>query len=250
MQLQVANIDLQMPIKDFTAQLEHQKDNWSEPMSVNIKPMQTRNGKNVYKVSVDNDSNSGSVYMIAEQHDVSQDIIFKPMTMRKLSNGFYNLSYNDSSIINTQEDPMIFLATALQEICENNKGTLAYQNQDGVCYLIRNGKMVSASLGIVADDGTVYSMHNAKDIGSEGDLDTSFHVKVPINEWLGDHADVQKAIASMPTVNDKMNFIGKYLINARNNDEIDSDEFMDIFRQAGLFGFTDNTVKMIYKLIM
>ena len=47
-----------------------------------------------------------------------------------------------------------------------------------------------------------------------------------------------------------MNYIGKYLVAARLNDEIDSDEFVDIFRQAGVIGFSDASILSIYKLLM
>ena len=51
-------------------------------------------------------------------------------------------------------------------------------------------------------------------------------------------------------MNDKMNYIGKYLINAKLKEEIDSEEFLDIFCQAGIIGFSEQSVINIYKLIM
>ena len=51
-------------------------------------------------------------------------------------------------------------------------------------------------------------------------------------------------------LNQQMDIIGKWLIQARCNDEIDSSEFMDIFCQAGILGFSDQSVLNIYKLLM
>lgn len=249
MKTQILSIDLQMPLAQFEAQFQNQQDSWPESMSHEVKPAQTRNGKNVYTLTVKNGNGTGEVKLIAEQHDVSQDIIFKAMTMRKMSHGFYNLTYSDPDIVGTDEDPTVFMASALRELCRNNKGTIAYMDDAGP-RLVCGGREQDGELGIIGEDGTVFSMRNAKDLGSGGDMDTEFHVKQPINEWLAEHFDVANAIKALPTINDKMNFIGKYLIQARNNDEIESEEFLDIFKQAGLFGFTDDLVKMIYKLVM
>ena len=70
-----------------------------------------------------------------------------------------------------------------------------------------------------------------------------------ISQWLSEHRNVAAAISQIPDVADKMNYIGKYLIKERLSDKIDQDEFMDIFRQAGLFGFSDQSVLNIYKLL-
>ena len=51
---------------------------------------------------------------------------------------------------------------------------------------------------------------------------------------------------------DKMTYIGKYVISLKAKDEIEAEEFKDVFIQAGLFtsGFSnDKTLSMIYKLL-
>lgn len=249
METEILYVSMRSPITKFQTKLDEQKDNWPETMTCEVKPAETRNGKKVYTMTITNGPDTGNVKFVAEQDDVSQDIIFKPMKMNKMSNGFYNLVYNDRDIIGTDEDPMVFISQALREICKSCNGTIAYMNESGPT-LVRDGKFTSAIYGLVADDGTVYSLHDVKEIGSYDDSDTEFHIKQPINEWLAEHTDVSQAISKLPTINAKMDFVGKYLIKARTEDMIDSDEFLDIFKQAGLFGFTDNTVKMIYKLIM
>lgn len=250
MSTKIVSVDLRMPITLFQTQLDEQVDDWSEKMVTEVKPGETKNGKKVYTVSIKNDADNANVKFVAEQDDVSKDIIFRPLKMGKMNNDFYNFDCSDYSLIGTDDDPVKFAASALEQICMANKGTVAIIN-DSDAILVRNGHKAKSEIGIVAEDGSVFSRVNAKDIGlNDGDMDTEFHVKQPINEWLAEHADVAQAIAKLPTINDKMNFVGKYLIQARNNDEIESEEFMDIFRQAGLFGFTDNTVKMVYKLIM
>ena len=49
-----------------------------------------------------------------------------------------------------------------------------------------------------------------------------------------------------------MNYIGKYVVELKARDEIEAEEFKDIFIQAGLFtsGFSgEKTLNMIYKLL-
>ena len=133
---------------------------------------------------------------------------------------------------------------------ENHKATVAFVDAKSDVTLIKEGNIQNkVSLAIVDSNGNVYSNLKAKSINSIDDDDVDFHVKKPINEWLQEHKEVGAAISKLP-LNQKMDYIGKYLIQARVNDEIDASEFADIFCQAGLFGFSDPSVLKIYKLLM
>lgn len=248
MYTQIVDINLQMPFNDFENALKTFKDNYSAQMDTEIKQLNTRMGKHMYKITITNVT-SESCNIVAEQNDINGDIMFKPLKMQSLGESFYSHTAYSDSIIGTDNDPMRFLTEYLGALCQDNKGTIAFIANDGKPYVISNGNTLShLSLAVVDSNNRVYSSSNAESVRGESS-GPDFSIVTPIGEWIKDHADIGAAISALP-LNEKMNYIGKQLIQMRLNDEIESDEFVDIFRQAGIFGFSDNSVLKIYKLIM
>ena len=246
--LQIASIELQMPLQDFENALQDCVDDYSEHMNYNIKSMSTKRGKSMYKLTIDNGSNS-EVNIVAEKDDVSGDMCFHPLKLQNMNESFYTFHYDDTSIAGQDIDPCMFFCWAMARICGNHKGSFAYITPSGRPHIIKDGAAKrSTSIALVDSDGNVYSCLGAKTV--KGAVDgADFSVKKPIGEWLSENPDVQRAIAKLP-LDQKMNYIGQYLIKAKLKEEIDSDEFTDIFCQAGIFGFSEPSVLNIYKLIM
>ena len=247
--MQIADINLVMSAQDFERQLKDCIDNYSVTMNYQLKQMSTKMGKHMYKLIVDNCNNS-SIEIIGERDDVSGDINFHPLKLSNMNESFYRVNYNDRDIIGEDEDPAMFIVYAFKILCNSHKGSFACIEPNGGAILIKDGdfKRVS-SIAIVDSDGNVYSCAGAKSIKGASD-GPDFSVKKPIGEWLKENPDVQRELAKLPQMNDKMNYIGKYLINAKVKEEIDSDEFMDIFCQAGIIGFSEPSILNIYKLVM
>lgn len=244
----LVDIDLKMPLKDFETEFQQCIDNWPQKMNYNIKTASTKYGRTMYKVDIDNGDGS-TMNLVAEQDEVNGDLYLHPFKLSNMNESYYQFSYADDDIIGTNEDPTMFVCYALGRIAINKKGKFACISANGTPTIIKDGiEKNHTSIALVDDNGNVYSSITAKTIsGEESGVD--FHVNKPINEWLGEHTDVMQAIGALP-LDQKMNYIGKYLINARVKDEIESSEFMDIFCQAGIFGFSDPSVLKIYKLIM
>lgn len=246
--LEIADIELKMSVQDFETALQHCIDNYSEHMNYALKPMRTKRGKSMYKLSIDNGDND-TIDIIGEQDDVSGDIHFHPLKLQNMNESFYSTHYCDYDTVGQPEDPAMFVCYALSELCDNHKGSFAYIDPNGDKVVIKDGtRKRSLSVALVDGDGNVYSCAGAKNIKGASE-ESEFTVKKPIGEWLNENPDVQRAIAKLP-LSDKMNYIGQYLIKAKLTEEIDSDEFMDIFCQAGIFGFSDKSVLNIYKLLM
>ena len=245
----ITDINLQMPFQDFERQFQDCIDNWSYTMNYTIKTPSTRMGKHLYKITVDN-NNGSSIDVVALKDDISPDTIsFKPLKLSNLNESFYSYSIQEEDIIGTEKDPTMLLCSALKCLCVDNNGTFAYIDSNNVSCIVKDGNIKrKVYVGLVDDNGDVYSTVKAESISYDSD-NAQFHVKTPIQEWLREHDDVANAIQTLP-IDEKMNYIGKYLIQARVNDEIDTSEFADIFCQAGLFGFSDPSVMKIYKLFM
>lgn len=246
-ELQIADIEFSMPEQDFKNAFQEQIDNYSDHMNYQIKTLRTKYGNTMYKISVDNGNNS-SIDIVAEQDVVTGDVHFHPVKLANFNESFYSVHYDDD-IAGSSADPCMFICYALRNICIEQKGNFAYVDPNGDTVLIKEGSHKrGATLAIVDDDGAVYSSYGAKSVKAASE-NISFEVKKPIAEWLQENPNVAAAIQTL-SLDQKMNYIGKYLIQLRTNDEIDAEEFMDVFCQAGLIGFTDKTVANIYKLLM
>lgn len=250
MELQIADINLTMPVQNFESELQDCINNYNgAQMNYGLKALSTKHGKNMYKLTVDN-CHGSSIDIVAERDDVSGDICFHPLKLQNFNESFYKIDYMDSDIAGQDEDPCMFVTHAFSELCNNHKGSFAYIDPNGYRAIIKDGSSKRAvSVALVDNDGNVYSCAGAKSIKGASDS-SSFSVNKPIGEWLHENPDVQREIAKLSNMDEKMNYIGKYLINARVKEEIESDEFMDIFCQAGIIGFSEPSVLNIYKLIM
>lgn len=247
--VQIMDINLTMPLSEFEKELQVETVNYPETMKYTLNPVSTKRGKNMYKLVVESDDGSTFTF-IAEQDAANGNIICHPLIMQSINNSFYQVQYNDPDIAGTPEDPGIFFCVALDNIACRKKGTFAYVTPNNK-RIISNGLTKSVrSIALVDNDGNVYACDGAKKLKGDTE-DVDFSVNQPIGEWLNEHREIQDAIAPLSSLNDKANYIGKWLIQAKVNDDIDSDEFMDIFRQAGLLlGYTDSSIANIYKLLM
>jgi hypothetical protein len=70
-------------------------------------------------------------------------------------------------------------------------------------------------------------------------------------DWLTDreNKDVQQEMDKLDNIDAKMNYLGKWLLSQKMNNDIDQQMFLDLFIQAGTIGYSDNKLSMIYEII-
>ena len=249
-ELQILSIDLKVPQQNFEQEMQECIDVYLDDtgiqMTASATQMRTKHGKNMFKIIIEN-SNSDNFTILAEQDDTTGDVTFSPFKFSNFNNGFYSGKCSPS-VLGQNEDPAVCWNTLAKAFCYKHKGTYA-SILNSETTLIKDGvTQRQASQAIIDDDGNVYCARKTRSISGEEE-DVDFTVRKPIAEWLSENREVGVAIAKLSLI-DKMNYIGKHLVAARLNDEIDSDEFVDIFRQAGIIGFSDASILNIYKLLM
>lgn len=252
MDTQIIDIDISMSLSDFESILQTEINKYNSSHSINlsynIESVATKRGKNMYKTTVTFPDGS-DVVLVAEQNDTNGNIMFHPLMLQSFNDSFYLIHFNDPDNAGTYEDPGVFICWFLERLALHKSGTVACMNPNGDAKIISNGQSKRVrSIGLIDDSGTVYSCTSAEKVTLDTG-DTQFSVVKPIGDWLNEHKDVQAGIASLP-LDQKMNYVGKWLIQARLKEEIDADEFMDIFRQAGVIGYSEPSIIHIYKLIM
>ena len=245
---QIADIDIKVSLQDFEKELRSIVMNASSSMSYNITSVGTKRGKQMHKVVVE-DSICGTFTIVAEVDPNDSNImLFKPMILQSFNNSFYRTEYDDTDAAGSSCDPAYACFECLCSVARTTNGKFAFITADNKKIIDNGQQKVPRYTALVDDNGHVYSCGGAQRVSEDKD-DSAFVVNVPIGDWLSDHADIRAAIATLP-IDQKMNYIGKWLVNARIKEEIESDEFMDIFRQAGVIGFSEQSVLNIYKLIM
>lgn len=243
----IISLDITIPITDFNTvakrEIEDYNDMYGTDISYNVSSASTKMGKKVTKIDIVDNNNNNKIEVVANT-EPSGDIHFYTIRLSNMSHGFYNITGDENDVVSSFVNILRACATLKQ-------GTIAYIDDDNNCYVINNGnEKHDCSIGIIDKNGQVYSLNNTKTSSFDED-DTNFHfsIKTPIKDWLSDHVDLKKMLMGK-NLNQQMDIIGKWLIQARCNDEIDSSEFMDIFCQAGILGFSDQSVLNIYKLLM
>lgn len=249
---QILAISLRMPEKTFESEIQNAASNRSSTMKYAGKHLQMRlSGKEMLKVTISNENDSAQFSFVAERDTAKGELVFTPFKLRSMDETFFTSQYDDDSIPDTDEDPAVFVFNFLRDECMKRQGTFAYVTTNGSMQIIREGQTKRVvGIALVDTENHVYSCTDAKRVAGESDdSGPSFTIQTPINVWLGQNREVANAINAMQDIGDKMNYIGQWLIQARLDDDIDQEEFMDIFRQAGIFGFTNPSVLRIYKLL-
>lgn len=250
----IYDIDFSSPHDEFMKAFQNHLDDWgNEDMKCSSTEQGTKNGKYMYKIEVTSPNTNNTTTMLFEKNANNGDIICIPSGFSSFGGTFYKHEYNDSAILETQDDTMWASLDFLADQAKNKKGKFVAQTPKATLCIV-GGNSKQAKNCIVDSNGNVYGSKEVKTASILGDsVVTQFNQ--PIGEWIKAKKVEDPRFAVMvndtsKTMQDKMNFVGKYLIAARNNDEIDSEEFKDIFHQAGLIGFTEPSVLQIYKLIV
>lgn len=139
-----------------------------------------------------------------------------------------------------------FMETLQLLVFEGN-GDLAGYDTSFESYLVVDGKAEKSDFAVVKEGSTV-----AIELEEEEEDDTThFKVNVSIKEYLTNNPDVASELKSLgcTTMEQKLNALGKKLIQLKLQDEISYTLFIDLFRQCGLLGATDPAVVRFYKLL-
>lgn len=259
MKSQIMGIDIHVPENTFKQFLDEEiqdhDSNSGQHMTYDFKnSIMKRSGQEVCLITVHNDGDNAYSTIVGKKDNINNEIIFTPMKIKNVDESFFSSAFTDPDVIGGDNDPAAFLYDCLGKIAEQRGGTFACLFSDGTIQIVKDGTRKQHGYLCCTDvDGHLYSPNGGTSTdledGDDDDDGPSLRIKTPINVWLQQNPAVAAAINGIGTIDGKMNYIGKFLVNARLNDEIDSSEFMDIFRQAGVFGFSDPSVLNFYKLL-
>lgn len=259
MKSQILGIDLHVPEQTFKQSLDdaiqNHASNSGNTMTYDYKySLMKRSGQEVCIITVHNDGDNAYATLVGKKDTINNEIYFTPMKIKNVDESFFNSVFTDPDVIGGENDPTILLYDVLANLATSRGGTFACLLSTDDTVIVRDGnRKQEECLCVVDTDGHIYSANSGcpTDLEDAGDDDDgpALRIKTPINVWLQQNPAVASAINGINTIDGKMNYIGKFLVNARLNDDIDSSEFMDIFKQAGVFGFTDPAILNFYKLL-
>jgi hypothetical protein len=254
--LTIYDIEFSQSHDDFIDGLRNFLSNYGNGnMTVNSIEHATKNGRYMYKIEVTNQDDPNATTMLFEKNVNNGDIVFVPTGFRSFGGTFYKVENLSENVESTSDDTSIALMDYLEKTAKQVKGKLVYKIGSQVTCIV-NGNSKGGKECIVDSNGNVYG---AKEVSSVSLSDTGAHVSfnTQIGEWnkqrkLEDPDFAAQLNDKTTSMVDKMNYIGRYVVELKAKDEIESEEFKDVFIQAGLFtsGFSnDKTLSMIYKLL-
>lgn len=248
MSLQIFDIDANVPFDDFKNELDNCIANDYPNVSQAIKEVATKNGKSVYKITLNNSTEPNTFEIVFEKDPATGNVVMMPLGFTNMNKGFYSQNISNPQTEGTDEDCGECICAVLEKLMYRHKGTIAYIDSVYDLTIIHEGKKVNGKLVAVDSSGKTYGTKDPIKMSSS--TSAGFSINKPIGEWMNETLEVRKLIQGEKNYNKMMDIIGKYLIDQRLKDQIEADEFTDIFRQAGLIGFTDKSVLNIYKLMM
>lgn len=250
----IYDIDFSAPIADFENRFNDFLKHYCNCDMVMSKAEQaTRNGKYVYKFTVTTPNDANETTIIFEKDAATGNVNCVPSGFGSFGGTFYkqtNLSDSTNSDDDTLAAVMIFLHTEAKLL----NGLCVSEHEDCVRCTV-NGRDINNAKRCIVAGGKVYGTKDAKitDMVTAGNV--TVHYNTPLGPWMKERRaeDPQlDAVVSDKTIpmEDKMYFVGKYLVQLRGQEMIEADEFKDLFAQsAALDGFVkDQTLRTIYKL--
>jgi len=248
--LTVVKMNVDIDKSDLKRVLQNYIDNAlsSFDVDLSIKDNTLKSGKNVGVVNIKcNDSGEEIQFVLKDE---IKNYKLEPMKLSNVGNSFYtvdtDMGYRYLTCQNLNE---IFV-----DLAKKGKGTYA-----SICYsepsLIVNGrKKQIKSIGIVDENNILYTSDEEPSEMSDADNDITYIPKYTIDEWLTENATFKSNLNGLDQ-NKKLELMAQFAIYQKNNDKITSTNFRDIMIQLGnladlLGGFTDQTVKSVYQLIV
>ncbi len=252
--LKILDIGLTIPKGEALASLNADAENHDPKMVVSMEGARTRfTGQDIMKITASNPNNDSLMTIAAEYDNTTGILNFRPMRFKSMDDSFYQVEDGSCDVSNCNEGESAedFFMDWLQDQAILRKGRLVYIDHSGYGYIVIDGNTQPIeAYALIDKKGHIFSsVPTGQQVVMDHETASTFQIITPINQWIKEHPDVQEKLKQIPDIGDKMDFIGQYLICARLNDDIDSIEFMDIFKQAGTLGFKKPSVQNIYKLI-
>ena len=250
----IYDIDFSAPIADFENRFnDFLIHHGNGDMTMSKVEQATRNGKYVYKFTVMSPNDPNETTVIFEKDAATGNVNCVPSGFGSFGGTFYkqsNLSDTTDNYDNTLTALMAFLHTEARLL-----NGLCVTEQDDYVTCTVNGRDVSDAKLCVVAGGNVYGAKDVKltDMVTAGSV--AVHYDTALGPWMkerrAEDPQLDKVVSdkSIP-MEEKMYFVGRYLVQLRGQEMIEADEFKDLFAQsAALDGFAkDQTLRTIYKL--
>ena len=254
--MKIYDIDFSSPHDEFIDEFRNHLNNYGNcNMNVTSTEVSTRNGKYMYKIEVTCNDDPNTTTMIFEKNVNNGDIIFATTGLRSFGGTFYSVDNFSDNVKNTDNDTFNAFVNYLIKSAKSRKGKFVCKTSHQVICIV-NGNNKQAKECIVDNNGCVYGSKEVNSVslidGNDGMV--SYNTKLP--EWNKERRKEDPDFAAIltdktTTITEKYNLIGKYLVAIRLKNEITSEEFKDLFVQAGVAdGYVnDKTLNAIYKLL-
>lgn len=250
----IYDIDFSAPIVDFENRFnDYLKHYGNGDMTMNKVEQATRNGKYVYKFTITSPNDSNETTVIFEKDASTGNVNCVPSGFGSFGGTFYKQS-NLSGTTYIDDDTFVALMGFLHTEAKLLNGVCVTEHDGHVACTV-NGRDVSGAKLCVVANGKVYGAKDVKltDMVTAGSV--AVHYNTALGPWMkerrAEDPQLDKVVSdkSIP-MEEKMYFVGRYLVQLRGQEMIEADEFKDLFAQsAALDGFAkDQTLRTIYKL--
>lgn len=263
----IIDMDLRMPLQSFTDEADRFADEWENnnnvEVDVSIVPKITqRQNKGIYEITFTNKQLSGYEFVTYAEQGPNHTIALVPLL---INGATCSTQLQDVANESTENDMALFAQSFFEELFTNTKGTLVYRTGAGPVIIKKGKKSGTAIEAIVDGSGKVYSaLQTSLSVdgidANEQEQSTTGAIKVVrkpmdilVNVWAKEDPETSVFVKDPNlSIAQKMDEVGKILINRRLMGQMDYETFHTLFEQAKVFGFTGNSpeINMVEKLIL
>lgn len=266
----IIDMDLKLPLSEFTQKIDNLAQEYEDDCGVAVNPIitpaTTKNGKQLYKVTLANNSLSGYEFSIYTKQGNNGVVEFTPFIVD--GNSCCENLVLDKSQEDSDNDMSTFAKYALTKIFAENKGTIVYKDKGGYAMIKRGSTSTKCFEAVIDGSGNVYSplgkaisvdpekfgvMADDDDDSSKASSTGEVEITVLLPNWVKQVPEAMQIMQKTTSQAERMDDIGLLLIEKRLNDELNSKDFKSMFYQAAnIFGFsgTNQQIQAMSKLIL
>lgn len=256
--LSIVNIDIKLKKKDLEDFVQDLSQNIESGLNyeylASVKDSKTRKGTSLITLKIEN-LDQPFEFSIMGEINKNAEVEFKPMKLGNVSGGFY-----ESKQLPSDDDEVVQLFnSALKQLANANNGTyISLFSPTMAATVIVEGKDKSnriKNIAFIDDRGRVYSGESVEDKNESDEDNESYYIpKYFINDWLNDNPQFKQKLQNVDK-EDVIDYMGKFIVFQKQNDQVDASQFRDIFTQLGNMadlqsGFKDETLQTLSKLIL
>ena len=223
------------------------EDRFSSSMSINKSTTQSMRNGTVNRLEIKCGNSKATIIAKKRPQDAAW-IFDSSLKFSNMNESFYE-AYTPAQT-DYSDNAEACMVAVLSELAQKTGGTIIASYNDRCNAVVDGEKSEATPCMYVESTGKIYANGMDPKAGTPTALGGSMSISKTLNEFIKENQELEKELKQLKSTAERVDYIGKWLINKKIDDEITYDTFKEQFMQAGLLGYKDKTCSMMYKILI